>query len=113
MTGFHRFVLAATSLAAASAASADVLQARSECGADGFWHVRTYDISNGGEVLVRDEKTEQPCGASAAMSSSQMRARSSEGYRFEPKYELRPTLNYQYSRPQPQRESRIPLRYSF
>jgi len=66
MTGFHRFILAtaaAASLAAGSAASAEVLQARSEC-IDGFWHVRTYDISNGVEVLVKDEPTEQRCGSS-------------------------------------------------
>jgi hypothetical protein len=115
MTGLHRFVLAtvaAASLAAGGAASAEVLQARSEC-VDGFWHVRTYDISNGVDVLVKDEKTEQPCGASAAMTTGEMRAWSSEGYRFQPKYDLRPTLGYQYPHPQPQRESRIPLRYSF
>jgi hypothetical protein len=115
MTGFHRFVLATVSvasLAAAGAASAEVLQARSEC-VDGFWHVRTYDISDGREVLVKDEKTEQPCGASAAATTSEMRVWSSEGYRFQPKYELRPTLGYQYSRPQPQREMRISPRYSF
>ena len=75
MSGFHRFVraaaltaVAASSLMAAGAASAEVLQARSECIA-GFWHVRTYDISNGNEVLVKDEKTAQPCGSPNAVSA--------------------------------------------
>jgi hypothetical protein len=115
MTGFHSFVLATVAgacLATAGSASADVLQARSEC-VDGFWHVRTYDISNGVEVLVKDEKTEQPCGAAAAMHGGEMRGWSGGDYRFEPKLELRPTMGYQFSRPQPQRESRMPLRYSF
>jgi len=115
MTVFHRFVLAvmaAASFAAAGPASAEVLQARSEC-INGFWHVRTYDISNGVEVLVKDEITPQRCGASAAMPNGEMHSGSSEGYHFQPSFELRPTIGYQFFHPQPQRESRMPLRYGF
>ena len=114
MTNFHHFILtslAAASVAAGTAASAEVLQARSEC-IGGYWHVRTYDITDGVEKLVQDDKTDQPCGAMAT-SVSEMRAWSGERYRFEPKYEMRPMLGYQYSHPEPQREMRMPLRYSF
>jgi hypothetical protein len=117
MTAFQRFarraVLAAVTtatLAAAGAASADVLIAKSEC-IDGFWHVRTYDITNPGkEVLVEDKKTEQRCEVTpTAMPRPQING----GYHLEPTYQLRPTLRYQFEEPQPQRPMRIPLRYAF
>ena len=48
-----------------TAASADVLMARSEC-IGGFWHVVSYDVTDPDHwVVVSDEATAQVCGTQA------------------------------------------------
>ena len=104
--------VAASALAAAGAASAEVQMARSEC-IDGFWHVRTYDITNPNNwVLIEDQATSQPCGE--ARRAEPARPELNIHYRIEPKYEFRPTLRYSFEEPKaPKSRPHIGLKYKF
>jgi hypothetical protein len=113
MRAFNRFtqgaVLAAvvaSALAAAGSASAEVQMARSEC-IDGYWHVRTYDITNPDNwILIEDRMTGQPCG--------EPRERLSVNYRLEPRYEIRPQLRYHFEeREAPRQQQYVSMRYKF
>jgi hypothetical protein len=127
MSAFRRFIQAAavavvavSALCAAGAASAEVQMARSEC-IKGFWHVRTYDITNPEKwVLIEDKATEQPCNVpqlpvpgAEAMTTPSLNAT----YHFEPKWDLRPQLRYQWEERQreQERQQRFHLspRYAF
>jgi hypothetical protein len=123
MSAFQRFarraVLAAVAVstltAIAGAASAEVKLARSEC-RGGVWHVRTYDITDPNKwVLLQDDPTEQRCYVPTPEVPGEG---VTSNYRFQPSYEMRPTLHYQLELTQPQRQEpvrpiRIPLKYAF
>ena len=117
MSAFQRIartaVLAAvavSTLAAAGAASAGVEMTRPEC-IKGFWHERTYDISNPDKwVLIEDKATDQPCSVpqppvpgEESSTTPQLNA----NYRLTPSWDLRSTLHYQVERPQPQPSTQL------
>jgi hypothetical protein len=100
--------VAASALAAAGSASAEVQMARSEC-IDGYWHVRTYDITNPDNwILIEDRMTWQPCGEPRERLSVDVR------YRIEPRYEIRPQLRYHIEeREAPRQQHHVSMRYKF
>jgi hypothetical protein len=119
MTAFNRIArravlaaVAASALCAAGAACAEVQLARSECRPDGYWHVRTYDVTDPDHwVLIEDRPTSQPCG--------EVRAREPERpsldirYRIEPRYDFRPTLRYHIEEQRHEKPAHVSMRYKF